>query len=97
MSERPALTLRKDFYFAYFPFTYQQLYSRELQLFSFPRKEERVDIPTMAKRKAEAQLPSSLSLLERMYVFKCELGFYILGKELSITNKKFSGQDSLLW
>lgn len=45
---------------------------------------------------AEAQLPSSLSLLERMYVFKCEIGFYILGKELSIAHRKFSGQDPLL-
>lgn len=45
---------------------------------------------------AEAQLPSSLSLLERMCVFKCALGFYILRKELNIAHKKFSGQDPLL-
>lgn len=101
MSERPALTLRRDFSILLIFLLHINGYTPENSSNSVSpgKKREWIYLQSLSEKRrgvAEARLPSSLSLLERMCVFKCELWFYILGKELSIANKKLSGQDPLL-
>lgn len=101
MSERPALPLRRDFSILLIFLLHINGYTPENSSNSVSpgKKREWIHLQWLSEKRrgsAEARLPSSLSLLERMRVFKCELWFYILGKELSIANKKLRGQDPLL-